>query len=74
MSTENGMYQALRKGPSTAAEVAKRSKVDPEEVEAELENWRNRLWVERDDSGKTPKFTLTDLAQRDLAARYPDEA
>lgn len=74
MSTENGIYHALRKGPSTAAEVAKRAKIDPEEAEAELENWRNRMWLDVDTSGKEPKFTMTDLAQRDLATRYPDEA
>lgn len=72
MSTENAIYQAIRTGANTPSKIAKKMKLTDEEVDAELQEFRSRLWVEVDDSGKEPTFTLTNQGERDMRARYPD--
>lgn len=67
---DSGVYAALRDGPASAAEIRKRTKMSEEDFDEVLAEWQSRLWIEQDDSGKTPKFSLTDQGRRDMTARY----
>lgn len=69
---EGTMYQALRGEPQTVKQLAKKTKLSDEEVEAALADFRGGLWLETDDSGKEPKFSLTQQGRSELSARYPD--
>lgn len=66
------IYQALRKGPQTEAQLRKASKLDADEFDAAFAQWQERMWVLSDDDPKTPKFSLTEQGQIDMRTRYPD--
>lgn len=71
MSTENAVYAALHAGPMSRAELAKKTKLSDEELDAAISEFRSRMWLTSDDSGKTEKFSLTEEGARQLGERYP---
>lgn len=72
MSANAAIYKTLSKGPATEAEIRKGSKLDEGELTAALDDWKARLWVQVDESGKSPKFEMTEEGRLHMANRYPD--
>lgn len=70
MTFNQALHKALADGPASAATIAKAAKIETEEAEAQLEAVRRRLWVTVDDSGRTPKYELTQHGRNALDARY----
>lgn len=70
MSANQAIYDALRSGPVSEAQLRKATKLGDDEFDAELQSWRDRLWIQSDDSGKTPKLSITEQGTRDMQARY----
>jgi hypothetical protein len=72
MSANAAIYNALRNGPQTEAQLRKASKLDGDEFDNELNTWRSRMWIaEEDGDGKSPKFALTEQGRLDMETRYP---
>ena len=67
---ENAFYHAVKDGPATKAQIAKKTKLSDEEVDDLVQYFQNRLWVETDDTGKDTTFTLTQQGRNDMSARY----
>jgi hypothetical protein len=66
------LYNALRKGPQTEAKLRKASKLEDDEFDAAISDWKLRQWVEADDSAKDTQYRITQLASADMGQRYPD--
>lgn len=67
---ENAFWHAVKDGPVTEAEIRKSTKLDDEQVADLIEYFRGRLWLEVDETGKTPKYVVTNQAVNDMTARY----
>lgn len=72
MTAPAALYQAIRKGPATEAQLRKASKLNQDEFDSVFGQWRQAMWLDVDDSGKEPKYSLNQLGANDLANRYPD--
>lgn len=66
------IYRALEGDDTQLSrnELKRAGKFDDEEIDAHLDEWKTRLWVETDSSGKVDKFKITDIGRRAMAARY----
>lgn len=65
------LYRTLGDTGATAAELKKALKMDDAEFDQFIAGVKGRVWIEQDDSGKTPRYMLTEYGRNALRSRYP---
>lgn len=70
---DEAIYRAFgddKESTQTEAQLQKASGLDDEAWADKLAEMKARLWVDVDESGKTPKFALTETGRRTLSGYY----
>lgn len=67
----SALFEAMRGKSETVASLAKKTKLDEEEVEETLRQWQTqRSWVESEPKGKNQVWRLTDVGENTLTTRF----
>ncbi|MBA3580753.1 MAG: hypothetical protein H0W42_12310 [Gemmatimonadaceae bacterium] len=65
------LFKAMRGKSETTKSLAKKTKLDEEQVEETLRQWQSeRSWVESEPKGKDQVWRLTDVGENTLTTQY----